>query len=272
MTQTVPVEYIAETLLDEGADDPLGNSLSSVVKALMLLEVIASGHTKALGISDLAAASDLPKSTTHRLLKALQARGFIGRSGSKYTVGPRFFQLGEAAWSLEYEGFRRRSAPALDQLFARTGATVHLAVLDGRSVVYLEKITGRGGCAIPSRVGARIPANCTSLGKAILAFSPTEVVERFLETGLRRLTDRTITDPDLFRRHLNGIRENGIAFDRQEATPGVYCISAPVFSLGRPVAAVSIAGWSDRILSKEYANLARETSNRISRGIRLTEF
>jgi DNA-binding IclR family transcriptional regulator len=268
MTQTIDHDHVPSIRFEEETDDR-GSSLSSVAKALTLLEVIASGNEKSIGISDLATACDLPKSTTHRLLKALEARGFIGRSGSKYTVGYRFFQLGESAWSLEYEKLRRTSGPALEHLFARAGTTVHLAVLDEGAVVFLEKLTGRGGCSIPSRVGARVSANCTSLGKAIMAFSARQVIEPILETDLRRRTRYSVADPELLQAELDGVRLNGIAVDRQESRLGVFCVAAPILSCGQAVAAVSLSGLSDRIVGNEYANLVRETATRLSRALPL---
>jgi DNA-binding IclR family transcriptional regulator len=237
------------------------------MKALTLLEVMASARETAVGISDLAAATDLPMSTTHRLLKALEARGFIGRQGTKYTMGARFLQLGEAFWRSEYAEMRRRASTSLERLFEWTGATVQLAVPDGRHAIYLEKITGRGGCAIPTCVGQRVPVSCTGVGKAMLAFSSRDLVGGVLSGGLRRMTENSIVDAEILRKQLDTVRSGGVALDQEEFREGVFCIAAPVLSLGRPIAAVSLTGQTARICDRKAAELVRATARRLEHDI-----
>jgi DNA-binding IclR family transcriptional regulator len=241
------------------------DGLSSVSKALTLLEVMSRADRHAVGVSDLAAAAELPKSTTHRLLKELEARGFVGRLGPKYVMGDRFIQLGEAVWRFEYERTRRAAMPTLSWLFERTGATVHLGTLVGAKVLYLEKITGRGGCAIPSRVGARIPASCTALGKAMLAASPDSSVRPVLRAAIPRRTSLSIGDGGALERELDRVRESGIAYDREEAKPGVFCVGAAVRLGDGQMLGVSVGGPARRFASDDYALLVREASVRLSR-------
>lgn len=240
-------------------------SMSSVAKALSLLEVMSQTEGRTVGISELAAAADLPKSTTHRLLKALEGRGFIGRVGARYTMGARFIELGSAVWKFEYETMRNCSVTTLEWLFERTGGTVHLGVLVSGQVLYVEKITGRGGCAIPSRVGARMPASCTGLGKAMLAASSDEVVESVLRSGLPRRTQRSIAKPATLQEEILRSRDTGVAFDREEARAGVFCVGAAVRSVGWPVAGISVGGPARQFGTESYANLVREAATRLSR-------
>lgn len=241
------------------------DSMSSVSKALSLLEVMSRTEGRTVGISELAAAAELPKSTTHRLLKALEGRGFIGRSGARYTMGARFIELGSAVWRFEYDSLRESSVSTLEWLFERTGGTVHLGVLVGHQVLYVEKITGRGGCAIPSRVGARMPATCTGLGKAMLASSPDDVVQTVLRAPLPRRTNSSIARPALLERELTRIREVGVSYDREEARAGVYCVGAAVCSTGWPIAGISVGGPSRKFGTESYASLVREASVRLAR-------
>lgn len=253
--------------LSTGCGNDGTDSLSSVSKALTLLDVMSRAEARTVGISELAAAADLPKSTTHRLLKTLEGRGFIGRSGAKYTMGARFIELGDAVWKFEYDELRECSLPTLEWLFERTGGTVHLAVLVGSQVLYIEKITGRGGCVIPSRVGGRMPATCTALGKAMLASSTDASIENVLSGVLPRRTSSSIGLPGALERELCRIRESGVAYDREEAKPGVFCVGAAVSASGRPVAGVSVGGISKQFGTDSYANLVREASARLSRRI-----
>jgi DNA-binding IclR family transcriptional regulator len=220
---------------------------------------------RTVGISELAAAADLPKSTTHRLLKALEARGFIGRAGSRYTMGDRFIELGSAVWRFEYDALRDCAVPTLEWLFERTGGTVHLGVLTGTHVLYVEKITGRGGCAIPSRVGARMPAHCTGLGKAMLAHSAPEVMETALRAPLTPRTPASISGPSRLERELIRIRDTGVSYDREEARAGVFCVGAAVRSAGWPMAGISVGGPARKFGTEGYATLVREAAVRLTR-------
>ena len=94
-------------------------------------------------------------------------------------------------------------------LHEATSETVHLAVLDGAEVVYVAIRPGRHGPRLPSRVGGRMPAHATGVGKAILAFSPPEVAAALIDAGLERRTPRTIADPGALRRELTRIRGSG---------------------------------------------------------------
>jgi DNA-binding IclR family transcriptional regulator len=242
-----------------------GDAVSSVAKALSLLEVMSRTEGRTVGISELAAAAELPKSTTHRLLKALEGRGFIGRAGSRYVMGARFIELGSAVWRFEYDALRDCSVSTLEWLFERTGGTVHLGVLVGGEVLYVEKITGRGGCAIPSRVGGRMPATLTGLGKAMLAAGPDDVVQSVLRRPLPRRTPRSIHQPLALCQEIERTRAAGVAFDREEARAGVFCVGAAVHSSGWPVAGISVGGPAKQFCTESYANLVREAAARLSR-------
>lgn len=191
--------------------DPSG--ASSVAKALALLGAIAE-HADTVRLSDLASTVDLPKSTTHRLLKELEESGFVGRVGSKYQVGNRFFELNEAARWSTYGDLREQAQTPIASLFERAGATVHLAVLEGTEVLYIEKLTGSAGSRLPTRVGSRMPATCTALGKAMLAYSPPAVVRGALSQPLPRATAYSIVDPARFVDELKSVRASGIAYEQ----------------------------------------------------------
>ncbi|MGH7863056.1 MAG: IclR family transcriptional regulator, partial [Candidatus Dormibacteraceae bacterium] len=123
-----------------------------------------------------------------------------------------------------------------------TEETVHLAVLDGFEVVYVEKIVSLRPFSVNSEVGRRSPAYCTAVGKAALAFQRPSSLDRWLAAPLPRLTPSTISDADQLRLELATIRENGFATDSEESEPGLCCLAAPVFDhSGQVVAAVGIA-------------------------------
>jgi len=120
-----------------------------------------------LTLAQLVRRTGLPRSSAHRMLERLVALRWLRRSGRDYELGMRLVELGSLA--VHQDRLHRAASPLLHELHRATGLVVHLAVLDGPDVVYLEKIGDRMVAAIPTRVGGRQPAQCTAVGKAMLA-------------------------------------------------------------------------------------------------------
>src|SRR6185437_5320946 len=114
----------------------------------------------------------LPRSSAHRMLERLVQLRWLRRSGRDYELGMRLVELGSLA--VHQDRLVRAAGPLLAELHRATGLVVHLAVLDGADVVYLDKVGDRMIGALPTRVGARQPAHCTAVGKAILAYRDEE--------------------------------------------------------------------------------------------------
>ncbi|MBF4162737.1 IclR family transcriptional regulator [Nocardioides acrostichi] len=215
---------------------------SSASKALAVLEAISRARGSSFGVTEVAADVGVPKSTAHRLLKTLEKHGFVGRSGSRYRVGGSFFELSEAARWSEFGELRDTAARPLNWLFERSdAAAVHLAVLSGRDVLYLDKITRPAGTRLPSRVGGRFPATCTALGKAILAHSPRATVADVIGEPLARITPYSVALRQQFVLQLSKARDAGYAIEREEACHGTVCVAAPIMRDGAAVAAVSLS-------------------------------
>jgi DNA-binding IclR family transcriptional regulator len=124
---------------------------------------------------------------------------------------------------------------------------VHLAVLDGSDVVYLEKIAGGLGAAIPTRVGGRQPAHCTAVGKALLAFSDPDKLDEFDVDLLPRKTRYSISTRRQLTDEVAAIRARGFAYERAESVAGFGCVAAPIGDPGDAIAAVSVCGPLDRM-------------------------
>jgi DNA-binding IclR family transcriptional regulator len=138
----------------------------------------------------------------------------------------------------------RAAGPLLAELHRATGLVVHLAVLDGPDVVYLEKVGDRMIGALPTRVGARQPAHCTAVGKAILAYSDEDA-----EVNLQiRKTKYSICSSSQLAVELAKVRAHGVAFEREESLLGFGCVAAPIGSPGEAVAAVSVCGPMNRMM------------------------
>lgn len=217
---------------------------TAVDKALVLLEVFAGNEI--VGVSEVARRAGLSKSTAFRLLQILLRNGFVERYGNGYALGRVLFDLGARVYERYPGTLRELLMPFLTELYESTHETVHLAVLRGTEVVYLEKLYGHRRAPSPSRVGARLPAHITAVGKVLLSYAP-DSVEPLRCGGLRRYTPNTVVDPGRLMAELDRARVEGVAYDEEEAAVGLRCVAAPVLSItGQPVAALSVAGASGR--------------------------
>lgn len=195
-----------------------------------------------LTLAQIVRRTGLPRSSAHRMLERLVQLRWLRRSGRDYELGMRLVELGSLA--VHQDRLHRAATPLLHDLHRATGLVVHLAVLDGSDVVYLEKIGDRMIAAIPTRVGGRQPAHCAAVGKAMLAYrEDAHIVD--LAT---RKTRYSISTPAQLTAELDKVRAHGVAFDREESLSGFGCVAAPIGALGEAVAAVSVCGPMNRMM------------------------
>ncbi len=238
---------------------------SAVDKAFCLLRSFTPEDGAGVGVSELARRSDLSKSTAHRLLATLVANGAVQRAGGIYRLGSFFEELHAKSITPRHELVSEVLTPFLAALFERTRSTVHLAYLEGTQVVYANKLFSVRGISAPSRIGGRVPAYCTGVGKAIMAYDE-DLIERAIAEGLPKWTEHTLTDPDEFRRVLAQVREEGLAYDREENTVGLSCVAVPIFARDHiPVAAMSVSGPTDSFRPQEHIPAVRKISAAASR-------
>ena len=164
--------------------------------------------------------------------------------------------------------FRTVAEPHLRQLHEQTGETVHLGVLKGLDVIYLDKVESRQAVRMHSQIGNASPAYCTGVGKAALAALPDMELDKLISTiSFRRHTEHTLTSLEALRGEIAEIRQTGIAFDRQEHEPGIHCIAAPIHSRDRDfVAGISTTAPAYRISIEqltEWAPLVRAAAGAI---------
>ncbi|QLL07889.1 IclR family transcriptional regulator [Mycobacterium vicinigordonae] len=219
------------------------------------------------GIRELARYTGLPPSTVGRLVRDMIPAGLLDRHAGGVTLGLQVFQWGSRAWQPRFP--LDAAMPLLTDLYATTQQTIHLAVLDGADVLYLEILPRLGGPQLPSRVGGRLPAHATGVGKALLAASPARVVDELVATGLPSLGPRTIRQPGLLRRQLARVATTGIAVDHEESGPGIVCVATVIRDTrDNPVAAISAAGWSGKMNVRQVASAVYSTAHAIGRTLR----
>ena len=223
-------------------------------------------------LNELSQAVDLHKSTTHRLLCALERRRYVERapSGGEYSLGLRLFELGTRAVSRL--GSVDLARPFLERLAVASGETAHMGIPRQGEVISLVSAESRHTLHTPSTVGRGTPLYCTSQGKAILAYSPDVAVRELARSkGLIALTPKTITSLQRLKQELKRIHAQGYAVDDEEFEPGLRCIGAPVRDhTNQVVAAVSIAGPVFRVSRQrlpELSKLVKRTAADLSRAL-----
>ncbi len=248
--------------------------LGVISKVFSILEAI-HGAPYGLTLKKICEATGINKSTAHRFLKHMEREGYLIHTESgPYLIGPRLSAMGTQANSRAV--LQAAARPILWELWKSTQETVNLAVLDSGTVLYVDVIESSHEFRLASRVGTRRPVHATSLGKAICAFLPEELLKRTLEgLVLSSLTPNTVINLVQFRRELDRVRQKGYSLDDEEVTLGARCVGAPILGKNQEaVAAISISGPVTRIGREQLPSLGAaviEASGRISAAMGLTQ-
>jgi DNA-binding IclR family transcriptional regulator len=238
-------------------------------RAAQIMDCFRFDH-KELSVSEIGRRTRLHKSTTHRILMALEYNQLIKQNPEtgKYHLGIKLFTLGNQA-VLQFD-LRDTCRPQLMRLMDKTKETVHLAVLDGEQVLYLDKVEGPHALRMPSRVGRHITTYCTSLGKAMLSCLEETDVKRMLQSQpFKVLTPNTIRNLDMLLADLRATRKRGYSIDDQEIEIGLRCVGAPIYDhTMRMVGAISVAAPSARLTTQKlpaFGRMVLEAAEEISK-------
>jgi DNA-binding IclR family transcriptional regulator len=225
-----------------------------------LMDVLSqlTPDTPGLGVVQIAQATGLSPGTAHRLLAALEGHHLVAKdpNSKRYRLGLRLFELG--ALAARHGDLSLLVNQHLQELVQSTGETGNIGVFDHGSVLYVAKVEGWHALRMPSRVGARLDAYCTALGKVLLSHLSQEERTKYLRhSGMPFKTARTITGVDRFNTEAATIVQNGYAVDDEEQEIGLRCIAAPIYGhTGRVVAAASLSGPTTRITLEAVPEIA----------------
>jgi IclR family transcriptional regulator, KDG regulon repressor len=214
-------------------------------RGLQVLELIAEQPRRTWEIAD---ELDVHHSTALRLLHTLRRRGFVHvEADGRYRLGAAMFRLSNRA--LEALDLRDIARPHMERLSEQCGETVHLGILEGRHVVYIEKVEAAHPVRMYSRLGAVAPLHCTALAKSILMGVDASLRDELLAGfDFPRFTDRTHASASSLLDDLQRSAERGFTRDNEEHEPGIHCAAAPVYGAdGRPAAAMSISAPRSRV-------------------------
>jgi IclR family pca regulon transcriptional regulator len=230
----------------------------SLERGLAILESFTPERS-VQGVKEIANRLGMSASTTHRYVITLVALGFMEQlPNRKYRLGLRVTDLGMSV--LNSTGLREHAHPSLEALRKQTTFTTSLAVLDGPDIVYVDRAhslrRGQSRIDLNLRLGSRLPAYCTAIGKVLLAGLPEpERRERVSEIKLERRGPNTITSKKALFAELDQVGEEGIAVDNEELAPGLIAIAAPVRDYRREVAAaINLAAHTSMIALSDLAS------------------
>ncbi len=256
------------------------NSILVLEKAILLISRFDAARPE-WGVTELSRELKINKSTVSKILSTLEAHRYLTQNpeNRKYRLGLRFFEIGSlVAYQMDLQ---KVALPYMEELNRKVEETVHLVVMDNFEIVYINKVESPQSLRIGTRVGGRLPAYCTGVGKVLLAsLSPEELSQFLRRNRLKKHTPNTITDPERLKKVLHEIRLQGYAMDREEFAEGLMCVSAPIYNYSQGViAAISISGPSKRIKEKNVEELVSQikaTAREISRqlgfhGIKIEE-
>lgn len=229
----------------------------------MLLELQGARH---LSLSELAARLDLSRSTTHGILRTLAGRDLVRQDAQtqRYHLGPAVLRL--AGVYLDALDLRTRALARARDLTLKTGCATRIGVRSGDEVILVHHEQPDDTTARMTELGIGLPAHSSSLGKAILAFEPPDVLDTW-PTELRPMTSTTITDLATLRHELDSVRSTFVAYEREESVIGEHSVASPIFGSGNAVLGaigVVLANPSDQELDAA-ADPTRDIAHAISR-------
>jgi DNA-binding IclR family transcriptional regulator len=244
--------------------------VQSIDRAVAILDCF-SEEKKELKLSEISERLGLNKSTVHGIISTLKYHGFISQDEEtqKYKLGIRFVQFGDLV--INSMNIRNAAVPVIDAVCEKIEETVHVAMLDGLDVVWIEKRECTKSIKTSTKIGARLPAYTTADGKIIICYQNKDKIKNYLPKRISQYTNNTITNKGEFIKKLEEMKKNGYAIDNEEYVEGLKCVAAPIFDHdGKVRFSLSTTGPAFRMNEeriKELIVIIKEAANEISQRI-----
>jgi DNA-binding IclR family transcriptional regulator len=242
--------------------------INSIDRAVKVIEML-SEHPRGLKLTEISRMLDINPSSAHHLLNTLLPYDYIAQDSDtkKYLLGFRFLEISRRI--MDNMDIRKVARKYLEALRRETREAVHLVVLRGNKVVYIDKIDNPGGLSLATYIGFATDPHAAAGGKVLLAgLSANNVKEIYQNRMLKNYGKRTITNLPMLLEELETVRKQGYAIDDEEYYEGVRCIAAPIRSGGQVVASISVTGSIFTItmerIERELKDLVKKTADQIS--------
>jgi IclR family pca regulon transcriptional regulator len=252
--------------LDIYTGDP--NFMTSLARGLIVIQAFTQ-QSPQMTISQLSIKTGLSRAAVRRCLYTLTKLGFAGaEDGSRYSLRPRMLTLSHTYTTSNT--LSTAAQPILERMSAALRESFSVATLDGEDIVYIARTQVNRVMAVDLHIGSRLPAYCTSMGRVLLAYLPTEQLEQYLaKVNLTPHTTRTVTSVEKLRLALRNVRRNGYALVDQEFEVGLRSLAVPIYSIsGRVVATMNLSGNAPRLsvleMQSRYLAPLRNAANELS--------
>jgi IclR family transcriptional regulator, pca regulon regulatory protein len=251
--------------LDIYTGDP--NFMTSLARGLIVIQAFTQ-QSPQMTISQLSVKTGLSRAAVRRCLYTLTKLGFAGaEDGSRYSLRPRMLTLSHTYTTSNT--LSTAAQPILERMSATLRESFSVATLDGEDIVYIARTQVSRVMAVDLHIGSRLPAYCTSMGRVLLAYLPTEQLENYLaKVVLTPHTTRTITSIEKLRLALRNVRRSGYALVDQEYEVGLRSLAVPVYAAsGRVVATLNLSGNAPRLsvieMQSRYLTHLRNAANEL---------
>ncbi len=248
--------------------------IRSVANALDVLEQFGKTGEEELGVTGISHRLRFHKNNVFRILATLETRGYVEKNlaTENYRLGVKSLELGKNY--INRMGLLEKSRPLLERLVQETQETAYIGVLRGTEVVYVDGVESARTVRAVSRVGYRVPAYCTAIGKAQIAFDSDVEILQHLPKSMKSFTARTVVSLERLQQELREVRIKGYAVDSEEFEEGLRCIGVPVRDYTRrAIAGICISAPSFRVPEKKFAEIAAhviEVGDRLSQRLGYT--
>ena len=236
-----------------------------ISRAADILNAIAE-NSAGLSLAQIAALSNLSRSTVHRIVVALCRQDFLRATKSGYKLGPAFLRLADASRS----NFEHLIRPFILELSHSLRETVDLSELTGNTITFVDQVIAPRRLRAVSGTGISFPLHCTAPGKAVLAALDDRSLSRLLSERLERFTPSTITDREVLEADLREIRRTGMAYDREEHTLGICAIGSALqapdgswYAISVPLPAQRFYGQETRLVDALSATVERIVTQQV---------
>lgn len=246
------------------------NRVQSIDRSVAILECF-SEEKRELKLSEISEKLGLNKSTVHGIITTLKYHGFISQNEEtqKYKLGIRFIEFSDLV--INSLNIRNAVLSVIDEICDKVEETIHVGMLDGLDVVWIEKKECTKSIKTSTKIGARLPAYTTADGKMMLCYIDIEKIKNYLPKKIPKYTENTITNKTEFIKRLEEIKKNGYTIDNEEFVEGIKCVAAPIFDHeGNVRFSLSTTGPAFRMTDeriKELVIIIKEAANEISRRI-----
>ena len=244
--------------------------VQSIDRAVAILECF-NDENKDYKLSEISDKLDLNKSTVHGIITTLKYHGFVSQDEEtqKYKLGIRFIEFGNLVSNSI--NIRNAALPIIDQVCNKIEETVHVAMLDGLDIVWIEKKECTKSVKTSTKIGSRLPAYTTADGKIILSYLSEDKIRSYLPKKIPKFTQNTITNKVEYFKRMEENKKLGYTIDNEEFVEGIKCVAAPIFDHNGNVRfSLSTTAPAFRMNEEKIMELVviiKEAANEISRRI-----